>query len=155
MKAFTNYLTEATANWVRPDDAALRKEYQIEYKKHLIHELDTDVFPTEQSFLDAIAKSKVVTVTPAMDSKIANRSGTKSMADLLDLIKGYRSYPKFRNEKTLKALEKLITSGKPVDMPIVTKQGSYMRVFAGNTRMDIAFMHKINPKVIMLELSKN
>lgn len=155
MKAFSNYLVEATANWVRPDDAALRKEYQIEYKKHLIHELDSDVFPTEQSFLDAIAKSKVVTVTPAMDRKIANRSGTRSMADLLDLIKGYRSYPKFRNEKTLKALEKLITSGKPVDMPIVTKQGSYMRVFAGNTRMDIAFMHKINPKVIMLELPKN
>jgi len=155
VKAFTNYLTEATANWVRPDDAALRKEYQIEYKKHLIHELDTDVFPTEQSFLDAIAKAKVVTVTPAMDSRIANRSNTTSMDSLLNLIKGYRSYPKFRNEKTLKALEKLITSGKPVDMPIVTKQGSYMRVFAGNTRMDIAFMHKINPKVIMLELPKN
>ena len=155
MKAFSNYLSEATANWVRPDDAALRKEYQIEYKKHLVHELDTDVFPTEQSFLDAIAKAKVVTVTPAMDNKIEDRSQTKSMASLLGLIKGYRSYPKFRNEKTLKALEKRITSGEPVDMAIVTKKGNHMQVFSGNTRMDIAFMHKINPKVIMLELPKN
>lgn len=155
MKAFTHYLKEATANWVRPDDASLRKEYQIEYKKHLIHELDRDVFPTEQSFLDAIAKAKVVTITPAIDNKIENRSQTGSMASLLNLIKGYRSYPKFRNEKTLKQLEKAITSGKPVDMPIVTKQGKSMRIFAGNTRMDIAFMHGINPQVIMLELPKN
>ena len=156
MKEFATHLYEAKGNWVKPDDASIRKEYQIEYKKHLIHELDHDIFPTEDSFVKAIKASKTMVVTSDIDSKIAYRSRTRSMKSLLSLIKGYRSYPKFRNEKTLTDLENRIVEGKPTDMPIVVKfPNGNMRVFAGNTRMDIAFMHGINPTVILLDLGKH
>jgi hypothetical protein len=156
MKQFSIHLYEAKGNWTMPDDASIRKEYQIEYKKHLIHELDHDIFPTENSFVKAVKASKTMVVTPNIDSEIAYRSRTRSMKDLLRLIKGYRSYPKFRNEKTLTDLESRIVNGKPTDMPMVVKfPHGGMRVFAGNTRMDIAFMHGINPTVIVIDLAKH
>jgi hypothetical protein len=75
------------------------------------------------------------------------------MASLLQLIKTYRSYPKFRNEKSLKGIEDALLAGKPMDMPIVVRdQSDAMRIFSGNTRMDIAFMNGITPKVLMIEL---
>jgi hypothetical protein len=141
-------------NWVKPSDASIRKEYQIEYLKHLIHELPRNIFPTEAEFVKAVKAAPAVEINNSVDRKIYNRSRTQNMEDLLDLIAGYRSFPKFRNEDTLKALEKLIKAGKPVDMPIVVKfpKGD-MRVLAGNTRMDIAFMNGINPTVLMLDLT--
>jgi hypothetical protein len=148
-------LSEAKrGNWVRPNDASIRKEYQIEYLKHLIHELPRNIFPTEAKFVKAVKSAPTVQIDSATDRKIHNRSRTRDMEQLLDLISGYRSFPKFRNEDTLKELEKLIKSGKPVDMPIVVKfpKGG-MRVLAGNTRMDIAFMNGINPTVVMLDLT--
>ena len=148
-------LSEAKAgNWVRPNDASIRKEYQIEYLKHLIHELPRNIFPTEAAFVKAVKAAPAVEVSAAVDRNIHNRSRTRNMEQLLNLISGYRSFPKFRNEDTLKELEKLIKAGKPVDMPIVVKfPKDGMRVLAGNTRMDIAFMNGITPKVIMLDLT--
>lgn len=148
-------LSEAKAgNWVRPNDASIRKEYQIEYLKHLIHELPRNIFPTEAAFVKAVKAAPAVEVSAAVDRNIHNRSRTRNMEQLLGLISGYRSFPKFRNEDTLKELEKLIKAGKAVDMPIVVKfPKGEMRVLAGNTRMDIAFMNGITPKVIMLDLT--
>lgn len=142
-------------NWVRPSDAMLKQEYEIEYKKHLVHELNKDAFPNLNSFLRAAKEAEIVVITKGIDSRIMNRSRTKSMASLLQLIKTYRSYPKFRNEKSLKGIEDALLAGKPMDMPIVVKDESgLMRVFSGNTRMDIAFMNGIQPKVLMIELPK-
>ena len=148
-------LSEAKrGNWVRPSDASIRKEYQIEYLKHLIHELPRNIFPTEAEFVKAVKAAPELVVDSATDRKIANRSRTKDMEELLDLISGYRSFPKFRNEDTLKALDKRIRKGESVDMPIVVRfPDGKMRVLAGNTRMDIAFMHGINPRVVMLDLT--
>jgi hypothetical protein len=40
-----------------------------------------------------------------------------------------------------------------VDMPIVVKlPDGGMQIMSGNTRMDIAFMHGVNPTVVMLDL---
>ena len=148
-------LSEATqGNWVRPSDASIRKEYQIEYLKHLIHELPRNIFPNEAGFVKAVKAAPEMVVTAAIDSRIENRSNTSDMEELLDLISGYRSFPKFRNADTLKVLEKRIAAKQPVDMPIVVKfPGGRMRILAGNTRMDIAFMRGITPKVILLDLA--
>jgi len=144
----------AQGNWVRPSDASIRKEYQIEYLKHLIHQLPRNIFPNEAGFVKAVKTAPEMVVTAAIDSRIENRSNTSNMEELLDLISGYRSFPKFRNADTLKALEKRIATKQPVDMPIVVKfPGGRMRILAGNTRMDIAFMRGITPKVILLDLA--
>ena len=74
------------------------------------------------------------------------------MAQLLSLIKTYRSYPKFRNKESLEKLEKLIVSGGAVTMPIVVQTDDGLMVMGGNTRMDIAFMHGIDPTVIVVKV---
>ncbi len=161
MKTFGAYmqLTEKskTVNWVRPKVATLKQEYEIEYKKHLIHEVG-DVFPTLKSFLDAAKEGIVREITTNHDYYIANRSQTKSMKQLLSLIKTYRSYPQYRNEDTLNAMKDAMLTGKPMDMPIIVRErnnkdiGKHDRVFAGNTRMDMAFMHGLKVKALIIFL---
>lgn len=154
MKGYAAWFSEGSANWVAPSDDSLRQEHRVEYRKHLAPRLNRDIFPTEEVFIRAVRASRTMVVTSSIDSTIGNRSHSRSMDSLLSLIKGYRSYPKFRNEKTLAALEEKIVGGKPVDMPIVVKfPNGRMEVFAGNTRMDIAFMHGISPTVVLLDLT--
>lgn len=155
MKTFyslSQALSEAAVKWVRPFLSKLTQEYNIEYKKH---PLDTNPFPTIKDFIKAVAVAKTMTVTAEIDKQILNRSRTKTMRQLLTLIKTYRSYPQYRNEKTLIELKKTITGGGVVDMPIVYRlENGDFRIMSGNTRMDIAFMHGINPTVIILDLRK-
>jgi len=140
------------ANWTQPRPSDIEQEYRVEYKHHLEPEYG-DFWPTFEHFKKALSKAKVVTVTPSMDGKIQNRSGTKSFKELLSLIKGYASYPKYRNEKTLKALEDRIKSGEPVSMPIVLRFPSgVMRIMGGNTRMDIGFWHASSVKVLVVDV---
>lgn len=87
MKSFSQHITEAKGNWVRPKVAMLKQEYEIEYKKHLVHELDKDVFPTVESFLKAAKEGIVRKITRGHDYYIANRSHTRNMKELLNLIK--------------------------------------------------------------------
>jgi len=163
-------ITEAkAAKWVRPKIAMLKQEYVIEYKKHLVHDLGKDVFPTVDSFLKAAKEGIVRTITKGHDYYIRNRSHSKNMGQLLSLIKTYRSYPKYRNEDTLKAMQDALLSGKPMDMPIIVREsgegrtnleikeiasGKRDRIFSGNTRMDIAFMNGIMPKALIVFLPK-
>ncbi|MGA1049105.1 MAG: hypothetical protein ACO3UU_13940, partial [Minisyncoccia bacterium] len=85
-------------------------------------------------------------------ARIAYRSGTESKEELLDLIKSYRSYPKYRNEKTLENMYNRFETNQSMDMPIVLEFGDgQRRIFAGNTRMDIAFQLGINPKVLLIK----
>lgn len=136
-------------NWVKPSTDSLKKEFKIE------HELKGhDFFDSEEEFLEAAHKAQVVTITPSEDARIAYRSRTKSKEELLSLIKGYRSYPKYRNEKTLENMYNRFEQNEPMDMPIVIEFSTgQRRVFGGNTRMDIAFQLGINPKVLLVKSS--
>lgn len=140
-------------NWVRPDRKALEHEYKIEYEIKALKSITNNAWPTVKDFLKSADEAKEVVITPSMDRKIAYRSATSSKEGLLSLIKSYRSYPEFRNEKTLDAIYDGFRSSKAMTMPIVLKfpNGS-MRVMGGNTRMDAAFHLGINPKVLMIEV---
>lgn len=143
-------LTEVSiqfTNWTKPNIASLQKEFEIEQVKK-----GNEFWKDEEEFLQAADKAKVVTISPSADSQIQYRSSTKSFKELLSLIKSYKSYPKYRNEDTLKALYDRFKTNKAMDMPIVIQfaNGS-KRVFAGNTRMDIAFQLGINPKVLLIK----
>ena len=61
----------------------------------------------------------MVEVPPELDAKIGRRTHTKSQAALLDSMKGYASYPEFRNEKTLARLYDRVKAGEPLDMPLI------------------------------------
>ena len=137
-------------NWVKPSMDSLKKEFKIEHemKGH-------DFFDSEEEFLEAARKAQVVTITPSEDARIAYRSGTESKEELLSLIKRYRSYPIYRNEKTLENLYTRFEQNETMDMPIVIEfSNGQRRVFGGNTRMDIALQLGINPKVLLVKSSR-
>lgn len=134
--------------WQYPSIEQLRTEYKVEHEKK-----GRNIWPTEEEFIDAVRDSPAVTVTRSIDSRIGNRSRTASRGELLDLIKGYASYPKYRNAGTLKALYDRFSKNLPMDMPIVLDYGrGKYAVFSGNTRMDIAFQLGIQPKAIMVKV---
>lgn len=142
-------LTESRTftNWRVPSNSDLKREYRVEHEMKGL-----GYFDTEQDFIKAVKNAKETIVTPAMDRKISGRSRTRTKEALFSLISSYRSYPKYRNEDTLDAIYRGFEKNEIMDMPLVIKDGDYMRVMAGNTRMDVAFQLGINPKVLMIEV---
>ena len=140
-------------NWVKPSTKDIELEYKIEYQMKPLKQLTNDAFPELEDFKKAVKAARVVEVTPSMDRKIQYRSGTKTKEQLLGLIRGYASYPEFRNEKTIDAIYQGFAYNKPMKMPFVVKfKNGDMRIMGGNTRMDVAFQMGINPKVLVIEV---
>lgn len=135
------------SNWIIPSTAQLKQEFNVEHEKKGMH-----FFKNESDFLEAAKKAKIITVTKSINSQIENRSNTTSFEDLLDLITSYRSYPKYRNEDTLKAMYTAFKENKEMDCPIILQTRTSMRIFSGNTRMDIAFQLGINPKALLIKV---
>jgi len=135
------------SNWKVPSLSQLKQEFKVEQELK-----GNEFWKDETDFLNSVKNGKVITVTPSDDQNIDYRSGTTSYEELLDLIQGYRSYPEFRNEKTLKAIYDGFKNNQVMDYPIVIEdKNGFRRVFSGNTRMDIAFQLGINPKVLLVK----
>lgn len=134
--------------WIKPSKENLEQEYHVEMvlKGHKF-------FNSKEEFMKAAADAEVVTVTKNLDNIIAYRSHTKTQQGLLSLIKSYRSYPEFRNEKTLQNLYDRIGHGESMTMPLVIKKkdGS-LRILAGNTRADVAMQLKGSYQALVLSV---
>jgi len=147
-KSFDQQILEASQmKWITPNKKTLKREYQVECVLK-----NSTYFKSEEEFLGKVTKAKLVSITKKDDSKIANRSHTKDFDELHDLISNYASYPEYRNEKSLRILYKLVNDGGPCDAPIVLKIGKKLKVFSGNTRMDIAFQVGRNVEVLIVEV---
>ena len=135
------------SNWVMPSLSQLKQEFKIEQEMK-----GNEFWEDEADFLNAVKNGKIVTITPSEDQDIDYRSGTESYEELLDLLKSYRSYPEFRNEKTSKSIYDGFENNQAMDYPIIIedKDGS-RRIFSGNTRMDVSFQLGINPKVLLVK----
>lgn len=134
-------------NWKIPSVQSLKREFEVEHEKK-----GHDFFNSEKEFLNAVKNGNILTITPDIDNNIEYRSNTADKAELLNLIRGYNSYPKYRNETTLDAIYDAYENNKPMDLPIVIefKDGT-RRIFSGNTRLDAAFHIKIKPKVLLIK----
>jgi len=139
--------TQSFSNWVMPSEDKLRLEFRVEQELKR-----RNFFKDYEDFRQKIEQAEVVEVTPEMDSRIGYRSNTQSKEELIDLISTYASYPEFRNEKTVENIYTGFKNNKPMDYPVVLKfSDGRMRVFSGNTRMDVAFQLGINPKVLLVD----
>lgn len=139
------------SNWRMPSKQDLRREFEVEHEKKGL-----DLFDNVNEFLIACKNASVIDVTNSIDSHIRGRSRTHSYDDLLDLIKGYRSYPKYRNEKTLVTLYKAFKTNKPMDYPIILELPNKTRqIFSGNTRLDVAFQSGITPKALLVKIDND
>jgi hypothetical protein len=120
------------------------KEYNIEYQSHIKPGYG-DVFPSFKDFLEGARRGAIIEIDRNQDRTIENRSHTENMEDLFSLIKTYRSYPKYRNRKTLEDLEAKIKGKGEMSMPIVLMFNKpwrkHLRILGGNTRLDIAFWY--------------
>lgn len=137
-------------NWKVPSETVLKREYRVEYEIKPLS--NTNIFPTYQDFKNAVENADIITLTPEEDKRISNRSRTQSRQSLINLLKTYASWPKYRNEKTIDAIYQGFRNGNQMELPMVIefKDGS-RRIFAGNTRLDIAFQLGINPKVLIIK----
>lgn len=148
-------LTETTIqfdNWVTPNLDSLKHEYDVEYKKHLIDEYG-DIWPTFKDFLNATKSGNIRRIDSLVDNRIENRSHTETYRELVQLLSGYRSWPKYRNEDTLKQLYNRFKQNKTMDLPIVLEnEDGYYRIMSGNTRLDIAFQLGIKPKILVVKI---
>lgn len=155
VKQRVKFVTEQVrfTNWVRPSKDDLALEYRIEYEIKPLKRMTGDAFPTLKSFLAAVDNAKELRVTPAIDRNIDYRSRTKTKESLLSLIRGYASYPEFRNEETIEAIYDGFRNNRPMKMPIVLQMGpNKMRIMGGNTRMDIAQHLGIDPVVLLVDV---
>jgi hypothetical protein len=156
VKTFKEHLNENKirfTNWVKPSDKDIALEYKVEYEIKPLKQMTGDAFPTLRSFSQAVSKAKVMDVTPAIDRKIAYRSHTGSKESLLSLIRGYASYPEFRNEKTIESIYDGFKENKPMKMPFVLRfPNGQLRVMGGNTRMDVANHLGVTPKVLVIDV---
>lgn len=137
MRRFSQHINEQVGFWVRPSTDQLAHEWKIEWVNHWQNSMP-GVFDTAEEFVAAAQNAPVKIISKAMDASIAGRSHCPNFDTLLSLIKHYRSYPKFRNEVTLKALERRIANDQPTDLPIVLDINGRMSILSGNTRMNIA-----------------
>lgn len=157
MKTLSQFLSESVkqVRWVMPSDEDLKLEWKLEYEnKNLGRLIGRDVWPTAEDFLKAAKSAEHKVITPQIDKKIAYRSHTSSQDELISLLKSYRSWGKFRNEKLVQGMYDAMRNGSTMKMPIVLDIDGKLRVFGGNTRMDIAFQVGINPKVLMIKVPK-
>jgi hypothetical protein len=140
-------------NWVIPSDQKLEIEFKYEYQGH-DRDRETDyAWKTLQEFIQAVNNSKAEMITPGIDDRVGYRSGCETKEDLIGLISGYRSWPEFRNEKTLQAIYDGFYENMPMDMPIILKFPSgRMSILSGNTRADVAMQLVGKYKAIILEV---
>jgi len=140
-------------NWIFPDDNSLRLEYEVEYKKH-IQPIFGDIWKSFEEFEKNVKSSKTKIIDKNFDKKIDNRSRTETYSQIISLSQGYLSWPKYRNEKTVKAIYDGFKNNKPMKMPLVLNQNGEYYVMSGNTRMNIAFQLGINPEVIIVNINE-
>lgn len=156
MKTYRQFVEEEKVrftNWVKPSDKDIELEYKIEYEIKPLKQVTNDAFPTVNDFKKAVKKAKVVSITPALDRKIEYRSRTKSKSQIISLIKGYASYPEFRNEKTIEAIYDGFRENNPMKMPFILKfPDGRLRIMSGNTRTDIAQHMGVTPKALLIEV---
>tara|TARA_R110002051_G_scaffold77031_6_gene140513 strand:+ start:10578 stop:11045 length:468 start_codon:yes stop_codon:yes gene_type:complete len=138
--------------WRMPDSKNLKQEYNVEYKHHVRDQIG-DIWPTYNDFVDDVKKAKKTKVSKSMDRSISNRSRTQSKEQLIRLVKGYASWPEFRNEKSIDKLYSRIENNESLDMPLVLKTNNGLQVMAGNTRMDVAFQQGVSPTVLVIDVS--
>ena len=142
----------AAVRWRRPKPSQLKLEYDIEYKDKRLDRIYGDPFPTVLEFINAVNSADIETVDEREDRKILNRSRCTTMEQLRNLVSRYRSWPEFRNDKTLQEIVDGFRANSPMDMPILIEHNGQRRIMSGNTRMDIAFMEGDYPQVIVLKV---
>lgn len=131
-------------NWVKLTPEQIKQEYEWEYISHIEHEWP--IFKDFKDFKNAIKHAKVLTLTPEIDRRVANRSHTHTIEELKDMTSYYR-FPR-DVDRIVHGFE----TNARMPMPILLKlSGNRLYIMSGNTRADAAFILGITPKVLVVD----
>lgn len=106
-------------------------------------------FENFNDFKDKLKKSEIIKISDNFDKKIQNRSRTKSIEDLKDLVSSY-FYP-----RDVDRIYNGMINGDKIPLLIIIKGNKGMWIFAGNTRLDVAGILNFTKKAILIDLSEN
>jgi hypothetical protein len=131
-------------SWRMLTDQEIAQEYEWEYSK--VEPVYGDIFPTAEDFKSAVKAGKAKKISQAQDRQIAYRSRSDSIEELKDLVESYR-FPRDVD----RIIDGFKTNAK-IPYPIVLSDGGRLRIMAGNTRMDTAYLMGVTPKVLIVEV---
>lgn len=123
-----------TVNWIENPKDQIEAEYEREFVRYFGRVLSLEEFSNK------LDEGKRVYISVDRDNGIRNMTRCNSITGVVDLIKTYRSYPQYRNEKTIAALYARIVNGMQVHMPLFVKKDGVVTIIAGNTRQNLAYI---------------
>lgn len=132
--------------WKR--DANLSEEYHYEYLNHYQYDYRWDDF---DAFKTAVKKGKIKKLSEFTHKP--SKYTFKTLEDALSSVRGYQSYPAFRNEHVLLSIKQDFEQNRPLARPIVVQcdEEDIPYVMSGNTRTGIAEMCGIDPEFLVIQ----
>jgi hypothetical protein len=153
-KYFLNEEKLSYNNWVRYTPESLKSDF-VEYKKKENNKWKNranrigsrfPIFNSLEHFKEILDKTEIKNLTDSMDRKINNRSRTDSIEDLKGLVSGYV------RPRDVDKIVKGYESGARIPLPIVIEGDKGSWIMAGNTRLDVAFILGVQPKVLWVKV---
>lgn len=148
-------------NWRIPPEKDLETEYDVEYQYHVMDKYG-NLFPTKKDFMQAVKESEKRIITEKENDEMLNRTHCPTIKCIQDISRTYRSYPMYRNNDTINAIVQGFSKDskdQPMSMPIVLQCNNKgklydkkQEVMSGNTRLNIAEIMGIKPKVSILKV---
>lgn len=135
------------SNWAKLTPEQIKQEYEWEYISHIKNRWP--LFKNFEDFKQAIENAEVLTLTKAIDQKVANRSHTRTLDELEEMTSHYR-FP-----RDIQRIVDGFEQNAKIPMPILlkTRKDGGLYIMSGNTRTDAAFILGITPKVLVVDVS--
>lgn len=153
---FKDYSDKVYTNWVFPDNKTIDNDFE-EYKKKELSKWKRrakdlnarfPLFKDKEHYIQSLKNSPITLLSPSLDNKIQNRSQTSSIEELKKLVLSYK-----RPRDVDRILQEFLQHDK-IPYPVILKSNNKYFIMSGNTRLDVAFIYGIIPKVIIIDVSK-
>jgi hypothetical protein len=144
-----------SVQWVKPDSQNLELEYKYEY---LLPSRNWDrrcqsigaqypLFADQADFNRKILSAPVTTITPEM--RVTNMTHIRTVDGVKDLVNSYQ-FPR-DVDRIIQGFE----NGAKMPLPIIIKGTKGMWILSGNTRSNLAMIHKVPLKAIVYDGSNH
>lgn len=153
---FKDYSDKVYTNWVFPDNKTIDNDFE-EYKKKELSKWKRrakdlnarfPLFKDKEHYIQSLKNSPITLLSPSLDNKIQNRSQTSSIEELKKLVLSYK-----RPRDVDRIFQGFLQHDK-IPYPVILKSNNKYFIMSGNTRLDVAFIYGIIPKVIIIDVSK-
>jgi len=138
------FLRAAQSNWCDLTDEQIRQEWDWEYLPH-VQPAFGDLFKGFDEFKQQVKSATVVDWIESLDSQTSYRSRCRTLDELKDLTSNYR------HPRDVDDLVNKMKIGVALPYPLILDIKGQFRVMSGNTRMDIAYILGIVPKVKVIK----